>query len=192
MTKKISLILGNGFTIDFLKYISTDTHDLTKSINVTNIFADGGALRWPLDGRPGFLSYKHCPNLWGVGARSFLSSAASIEILERVVTCANVYSLKRTEVLGDKTGNGFLHAYKELVSYLKYLFIHYNKQVATLPANIGEWSWSKFLLQLNSDPEIEEVIVISYNYDIWFERILEELKIEFEVPLLNKNPIALF
>ncbi len=192
MAKKVNLILGNGFTIDFLRYLSENGMATAKTINVANLFADGSTLRWPLDGRPGFLSYKHCPNLWAVGARSFLTPAASMEILEKVVTCANVYSLKRTEVMGDKTGNGFLHAYKELVSYLKYLFIHYNNQVTDLPDEISNWPWARFLMQLNSDPDVEEIVVISYNYDIWFERILEKLGINFDVPLLASKVGAKF
>lgn len=187
MTKKVALILGNGFSIDFVKYISEKCPQVRDSINLTNLFNDGSALRWPLDGRPGFLSYKYCPNLWSVGARSFLTTAETLEILERVVTCANVYSLKRTENIPDKTGNGFLHAYKELVSYLKYLFIHYDGVLPDIPDEIKQWSWAQFLLQLNSDQNIEEVTIVSYNYDIWLERILLKLGIEFQVPLLSSG-----
>lgn len=190
MTKKIALILGNGFSIDFIKFVSEKCPQVRDSINLTNLFNDGGALRWPLDGRPGFLSYKYCPNLWAVGARSFLSTAETLEILERVVTCANVYSLKRKEDIPEKTGNGFLQAYKELVTYLKYLFIHYDGMLTDIPEDIKEWSWAKFLLQLNSDSNIEEVTIISYNYDIWLERILMKLEIEFQVPLLSSGGLS--
>lgn len=185
MTKKVALIIGNGFTIDFIRFISKNDSRVSDEINVMNLFSDGGALRWPLDGRPGFLSYKHCPNLWSIGARSYLAPAETLEILERVVTCANVYSLKRIELISDKTGNGFLHAYRELVYYLKYLFIHYDHVISDIPDNISEWSWAKFFLQLNADPSIEEVTIVSYNYDIWLERILLKLGVEFHAPLFS-------
>ena len=184
MGKKITLALGNGFTIDFINFLKVKNPSIKDSINVSNLFSDGDKLCWPLDGRPGFLSFKHCPNLWGIGARSFLNSSQTLEILERVVTCANVYSLKRTEALDEDTGNGFLHAYKELVTYLKYLFIHYDKIIDNIPGDISDWPWAKFIQQLNSDPNVEEVLIISYNYDIWLERILEKLGIAFEIPLL--------
>lgn len=187
MGKKIAVILGNGFTIDFIRYISKYDASIGDRVNVDNLFRDGGVLKWPLDGRPGFLSYKHCPYLWAAGARSYLSAGEALEILERIVTCANVYSLKRTETISDKTGNGFLQAYKELISYLKYLFVHYNSEVGDIPNQAVEWSWSKFFLQLQNDPGIEEVVLVSYNYDIWLERILDLLEIPFSMPLLDQN-----
>jgi hypothetical protein len=195
MAKKITLVLGNGFTIDFVNFLKTIKPSLQDSINVSNLFSDGGSLRWPLDGRPGFLSFKHCPSLWGIGARSFLNSAQTLEILERVVTCANVYSLKRTEALEENTGNGFLHAYKELVTYLKYLFIHYDNVAGDIPDEIANWPWAKFIQQLNSDPNVEEIAIVSYNYDIWLERVLQKLNIDFEIPLLvnsNGSKIKIF
>lgn len=192
MGKKVGIIIGNGFTIDLVKFLSKHDASLKNKINVANLFADGSVLRWPLDNRPGFLSYKHCPNLWTAGARSYLSSGETLEILERVVTCANVYSLKKTETITDKTGNGFLQAYKELVSYLKYLFIHYNSQIPEIPPEISDWSWAKFLTQLHNDPEVEEVVLISYNYDIWIERILELIGIPFSIPMLSHNDQAKF
>ncbi|MBL0625949.1 hypothetical protein [Aeromonas jandaei] len=190
MGKKVSIVLGNGFTIDFLKFLSLHNPDIDGKINVNNLFSDGSELKWPLDNRPGFLSYKHCPHLWMVGARSYLTSDKTLEILERVVTCANVYSLKKNDQIIDKTGNGFLQAYKELISYLKYLFIHYNSIIPNIPDEVADWSWAKFLTQLNNDQNVESVIVISYNYDIWLERILDKLNIEYSIPLLNNNPDA--
>jgi hypothetical protein len=192
MNRKIGIILGNGFTIDFVKYLSANNCPNAAKINVSNLFGDGSSLRWPLDGRPGFLSYKHCPNLWNAGARSFLSATETLEILERVVTCANVYSLKKTEHITEKTGNGFLHAYKELVTYLKYLFIHYNSLITDIPDSIEDWPWAKFLQQINNDDGIEEVVVISYNYDIWLERLLRKLGIKFSFPMLSQQDGAKF
>lgn len=192
MGKKVAIILGNGFTIDFIHYISKLVPDVAGNINVDNLFKDGGVLNWPLDNRPGFLSYKHCPNLWAAGARSYLSSGESLEILERIVTCANVYSLKKTETLNDKIGNGFLQAYKELISYLKYLFVHYDNQLDCIPDEAVNWPWAQFFIQLQNNSDVDEVVIVSYNYDIWLERMFEKLGIPFSIPLLDQNDNAKF
>lgn len=192
MGKKISIILGNGFTVDLIKFLSNHDTTIKDKINVSNLFSDGSVLRWPLDNRPGFLSYKNCPHLWTAGARSYLSANETLEILERVVTCANVYSLKKTETINDKIGNGFLQAYKELVAYLKYLFIHYNSEIRSLPDETKDWSWSKLFKQLNEDTSIEEVVIVTYNYDIWLERVLDQLGIEYSIPLLSQKETAKF
>lgn len=187
MGKKVGIILGNGFTIDFVKFLSSHDPNVSGKINVGNLFSDGGVLRWPLDNRPGFLSYKHCPHLWAIGARSYLSPQETLEILERVVTCANVYSLKGNDSISDKVGNGFLHAYKELVSYLKYLFIHYDSVVKKIPDEIKQWPWARFFQQLKNDDSVDEVVVISYNYDVWLERVFEKIGIDFSIPLLAQR-----
>ncbi len=61
-----------------------------------------------------------------------------------------------------------------------------------LPNEMNEWSWSKFFLAVQSDPSISSVCIVSYNYDIWLERLLDLLDIPFELPLVNSNPIAKF
>jgi hypothetical protein len=94
--------------------------------------------------------------------------------------------MRKIESMGDKTGNGFLHAYKELVSYLKYLFIHYNSLIPNLPLLVADWPWMKFFNQLNADSDVEEVVIVSYNYDIWLERLLDMAGIKFGIPLLDR------
>lgn len=190
MGKNVYIILGNGFSIDFIKHISKENSEIASKIDLNNLFSQGANLRWPQDNKPGFLSFRRCPNLWNIGARSNSSQDDTNEILERVVTCANVYSLRRGTSLNGGTGNGFLHAYKELVSYLKYLFIHYNELVAEIPESANIWAWSRFLLSIQSNPNIENICIVSYNYDIWLERLLLFLKIPFSLPLISQNEPA--
>jgi hypothetical protein len=192
MGKKIYIILGNGFSIDFINHISINEEKIKSKIDLSNLFSQGANLRWPEDNRPGFLSFKRCPNLWTIGARTNSSQAETNEILERVVTCANVYSLRRGTSLNSGGGNGFLFAYKELVSYLKYLFIHYNTLIRTIPESAKHWAWSNFFTKLQADPSIESVCIISYNYDIWLERLLNLLEIKFSLPLISNNENAKF
>lgn len=187
MAKKINLILGNGFTIDFLSHAAIKKPAITSEIDVLNLFTHGDKLKWPADSKPGFLSFKNCPHLWNIGARSHLKHESATELLERVVTSANVYSLKSNPHIDEKTGNGFLHAYKELVSYLKYLFIYYNEKINEIPEIITDWAWADFFISLERNDEIEEVTIVTYNYDIWLERILNSLNISFDLPLLTEN-----
>ncbi|NED65189.1 hypothetical protein G3I15_30100 [Streptomyces sp. SID10244] len=188
----MAFLLGNGFTMDFVSQIRRAKPELASRINVGNIFSDGGVLRWPLDERPGFLSYKNSPHLWSIGARSYLRPEETIQLLERVVTCANVYSSRKGSVMSEKAGNGFLHAYRELVYYLKYLFIHYDSLVGPVTDYVRDWAWLSFIRQLNDDPEVEQVVVVTYNYDVWLERALMESGIQFGVPILSVNPGAKF
>ncbi|WP_445357924.1 hypothetical protein [Microbulbifer sp. ANSA005] len=192
MTKKVCVVLGNGFTIDLMNHLDKQNKNIWSSIDVLNLFRFGDALRWPRDDRPGFLSYKNCPNLWSIGARSYLEGEGTLEIIERVVTSANVYSLKGKDLIDERAGNGFLLAYKELVYYLKYLFIHYNSAIPELDDVVEEWSWSKLFRKMNDDPSVEEVIIITYNYDIWLERVLNTLGIEYEIPLLDPKDASKF
>lgn len=54
-----------------------------------------------------------------------------MRIITDVITCANVYNLsieKRPREERDST-NIYIHAYSELTSYLRYLFIYYNSLI---------------------------------------------------------------
>lgn len=186
MAKKIALMLGNGFTIDFLKHLTNRRIDSVENIDVDNLFRLGDSLIWPGDNRPGFLSHKNCPNLWAIGVRPYLSKSETLVILERVVTSANVYSLKHKDQI-EGQGKTFLMAYKELVYYLKYLFTAYDNQITDeqLRGALNDWSWIEFIKRLAKDDNVEEVLIVTFNYDIWLERILRILDIDFDLPELR-------
>ena len=190
MGKKINIILGNGFSIDFMNFYSS-INGVANKINLSNLFADGANLKWPLDKKPGFLSFRNTPSLWNVGARPGMSAADSIALIEKVVTCANVYSLRNPSEIREGNGNGFLRAYKELVYYLKYLFVYYDSLISEVDERVMEWPWAKFFKKASEDDSIEEITIVTYNYDIWLERVLMKLGIEFEIPLIgDKKPKA--
>ena len=182
--------MGNGFSIDFMKFYSS-LDGKAKNINLSNLFVDGAKLKWPLDKKPGFLSFRNTPNLWSIGARPGMSAEESIKLIEKVVTCANVYSLRNQSEIKEGDANGFLHAYKEFVYYLKYLFVYYDSLIGDIDAHIDQWHWSKFLQKASMDPNIEEITIVTYNYDVWLERVLLKLGIKFEIPLIgDKDPSA--
>lgn len=171
MEKKF-IILGNGFTIDFINFLK-----LESEIDVRNLFRNGDKVPWPGDNKAGFLSFKHCPNLWNLGARPNLDDKTSIEIIEDIITCANVFQKNNRE-----DNNIYIKAYKELASYLYALFNYYDSILTDLKKDrINSWSWSKYFKKLQNDSSIEKVYIINFNYDIWLEKVLNTLSIPFDI-----------
>jgi hypothetical protein len=192
MGKKQFIILGNGFTIDLLNFIGKN-----KEIDVKNLFSSGDKVPWPTDKIPGYLSYKHTPNLWQVGVSSTMDSTKSLELIEEIITTANMY----TEIKRNKNGidpqyldsikqSRYIKAYRELASYLKHLFIYYNGLIEDnllKGEKLDAWGWYKFFKKLQDDSEVEEVIIVTYNYDIFLERIFMLNDIKFMVEGLEEN-----
>ncbi len=148
-----------------------------KKINVSNLFECGEYVPWPGDDSPGFLSPKHCRNLWTLGARPNMDSASAQQLFEDVLTCAHAVSRSPR----DKDGI-YLRAYSELVVYLKALFVFYNDQISDGDlAKLSNWNWGKYINRLQQDSEVDKVHIISFNYDIWLERFLKGLNIDFTV-----------
>ncbi len=171
--ENVMLILGNGFTIDFIDKIHK-----TEEIDVCNLFKNGDNVPWPENDRSGFLSYKYCPNLWNLGARPYLNTHEAITLIEDIITCANILEV------GNRTDqNIYFKAYKELVHYLYSLFIYYDSKVDNKSIkNINStWGWAKYFKKLSNDRNVKNVYIITFNYDIWLERILKLLNIDFEI-----------
>ncbi|WP_257281599.1 MULTISPECIES: SIR2 family protein [unclassified Endozoicomonas] len=183
MSKKLFLILGNGFTIDFLKHIGR-----FDDIDVINLFRRGTEVPWPATGMPGFLSFKHCPNLWNLGARPNMSARDAMDLIEDIITCVNVYASKKKpdEVgLGDRPNDIYIHAYKEFIQYIKHLFVFYNKQVPEIPDSAQSWPWLEFIRHASQSDSYSEIVVVTYNYDVWLERLLDRFKIPYKVGLVG-------
>ncbi|WP_163880845.1 SIR2 family protein [Paenibacillus favisporus] len=173
MTKYLFLF-GNGFTIDFLSHMGIQS----DVIDVLNLFAHGDTVKYPKDKVPGFLSYTYCKNLWNLGARPNMSYEASMELIEALVTCANTAS-----AVHRKFDTVYLQAYQELTTYLKYLFVEYNNKVTDDEINtkIHSWGWAVLLKGLVASQDTSKITIITYNYDIWLERVLMACGINFEV-----------
>lgn len=189
MQKRLYLILGNGFSIDLVNRINCK-----EQIDLTNLFKFGYQVKWLSDEEPGFLSYKRCPNLWNLGARS--NQEGGTKLVEEIITCANVYSyvkLKNPKRILQEDGI-YIKAYKELVEYLKFLFIHYNDLITDhqLIDAIESWGW-KFLFDKIKDvnKRFEKITIVTYNYDIWLERIFDLLNIEYSYPGIKENSNAI-
>lgn len=190
MGKKNLIILGNGFTIDLLSHIN-----MNKIIDVKNLFSAGDKVPWPQGKVPGYLSYKYTPNLWQVGVNATIDGERALDLLEDIITTANMYTeIKKNSInprdLTTIRESRYIKAYRELVSYLKHLFIHYNSLVddeRLVGDNIKEWGWYKHFKKLQEDSDVEEVIIVTYNYDIFLERLLNLNDINFTIEGLERR-----
>lgn len=177
------LIVGNGLTIDLLKCISK-----IEDINTKNLFRNGDKVEWP-DGsnEKGFLSYKRCKNLWNLGARPSMNDNEAQELVEEIISCANTIP---KNMLDDKSENIYVNAYFELVAYIKQLFIMYNKKVSEedlSSSNIINWGWYKLIKRAYNSAEYERIYIITYNYDIYLERVLKVHNIPFDIVGIEEN-----
>lgn len=171
--RNVLIILGNGFSMDLMKTI-----DKSDEINLSNLFACGSDVPWPETGTSGFLSFKNCPNLWTLGARPYLDKDKTLNIIEEVITCANILP-QRTEIK-DKI---YIRAYNELEQYLMSLFIYYTNKVnlAKFRNCLKKWGWIKYLKALNSDKNIKSIHIVSLNYDVWLELLLDLYNIPYSI-----------
>ena len=183
LPKHLVMVVGNGLSIDFLTHFN-----FAESIDVSNLFRFGSCVPWPADGEPGFLSYKRCPHLWSLGARPNMPLSEAMSLIEAIITCVNVFvsapqsSRLRTQRNRDTRPNDlYIFGYKELAVYLKHLFIYYNNKIKVLPPAVGEWPWAKFLKRIHESQSYNQVTIIDYNYDVWLERVLNELGVPFTV-----------
>ncbi len=156
-----------------------------ESIDVQNLFNYGDCVPWLSDGEPGFLSFKRCPNLWNLGARpNNRNNESALNLIESIISCANTYaySQKTKSTLSDN--NIYIRAYKELATYLMHLFIFYNEKISDdeLKKAIENWGWYKLFKNLKNNPDkFGDITIVTYNYDIWLERILYILGFKFNI-----------
>lgn len=202
--KKFFIILGNGFTIDFLdhynKYLSFKNKE-PVAIDVRNLFRYGETIGVPWNKKPGFLSYKNCPALWTLGARPNQTIKESNELIEEIISCANMFfdfindpvqKNKRLNLLSES--KIYLRAYSELIVYLRQLFAWYDslireKELNDFINNYSNWGWLSFFKNIKF-AEWDKIVFVTYNYDVWLERILKSLNINYNVYKFNRKTSA--
>lgn len=180
--KKIVILLGNGFSIDLISRLKK-----SEDIDLFSLFRNGDRVPWPKNDIPGFLAMRYCPNLWTLGARPDMTSKEANKLIEDIITCANFAYQKDSLSIGND--NIYSKAYYELVAYLRCLFIHYNNAVSDveLEEGIEKWGWSELFKNAYDNRDIESITFITYNYDVFLERILFLLKIPFNIKGLEKR-----
>lgn len=177
------IVLGNGFSIDLINKLKKN-----DEINLVNLFQKGGHVHYPKSKEKGFLSKKYCPNLWTLGARTTSSNEESIELINDIITCANIHNFAYKNGCGDsKNKSIYIQAYLELSSYLKYLFVYYNNLVTDkeLKEIIDDIDLVRYIK--DNINKYNNITIITYNYDIWLERIFELLEIEFSLYGFQKD-----
>lgn len=187
---KMLLIIGNGFSLDFINQLGRD-----DSVDLRNLFRLGHTVNFPGQNVPGFLSHRWCPNLWLLGARPNQNNDESISIIEEIITCSNMlfdylgHDNDRLKLREPSNQSIYIKAYSELIVYLRHLFISYDKRV--LEDEIGKllavkkWGWMHFLEKAKT--KYETIKVITYNYDIWLERILDKMDIVYSISGINEE-----
>lgn len=177
------IILGNGFSIDLLRHI-----DKFEDYPLTNLLSYGDKLRWPASDCNAFISFRHTPNLWLLGVRSNNSAERNMQIVENIITCANAIQMKKREITPAapvSVGDVYLNAYKELVSFLKFLFIQFDQEITISNDCLSGWHWADLLKKLDDDEDVTQVDIITFNYDLWMERVLEALNIDYKTTVIE-------
>lgn len=179
---KLCLILGNGFTVDMLGHFRQ-----TDNIDVLNLFRLGSEVPWPVDKKPGFLSYKHCPNLWNLGVTPNISQKDASLIIENIISVQNALLSNReaSNLIANRRNSSpiYVGAYNELTAYLKHLFIYYDNKLSKVIAQGSPWRWIEHIKRVIG--QYDEITIITYNYDIWLERLLKAANIDFKIALME-------
>lgn len=179
------LVIGNGSSIALSKEIG-----IGDSVDLTNLFSKGADVKWPVDGKPGFLSHKNTPALWRLGARPYSTSQESNSIIENIITCSNVFaSMPRSD--GRSVDSEYIRAYNELSKYLRHLFAHYDSLFCAMtdPDKLlwNKWCLLNFVQKIYLSKNISEIDIISYNYDVLLERGLNAKSIPFTLDNSTKK-----
>lgn len=204
--KNIFIILGNGFTMDFLESYNRYRKENNKKeagINVSNLFYYGEKIGTPWDRRPGFLSYKNTPALWMLGARPHQTSKESNGLIEEIISCANMFfdfvndpdqKQKRLAMMDSSENRIYLRAYSELIVYLKHLFSWYDtligkEEIKEFVDKCESWGWNSYFKSINLN-DYNKIVFVTYNYDVWLERILDSLNLKYEVEGFDSGKTA--
>ena len=89
----------------------------------------------------------------------------------------------RMKFLEKENKSIYIQAYSELIAYLRHLFIDYDRKISkealALFLEETDWGWVSFFK--NAKNKYKNVKIVTYNYDIWLERILNALDIEYSI-----------
>jgi hypothetical protein len=116
-----------------------------------------------------------------------MDAHGSSSLIEQIITCANVYGAaaltNASAPQHHNPNNIYIRGYFELLLYLRHLFVYYNSKVddSVLLERAKDWPWLKFLSHLSHSASVESVGIITYNYDVWLERLLQVHGIPFVV-----------
>lgn len=171
------IVLGNGFSIDLINKLGK-----SDEVNLKNLFVKGADVNYPKSNQKGFLSKKYCPSLWTLGARTTMCNEESTNLINDIITCANIYNVasQKEHKISENTSM-YVKAYLELSSYLRYLFIYYNNLVSDDELKKILDCIDLITYLRNNADKYDNIFIVTYNYDIWLERILKLSNIDFSL-----------
>ena len=150
-----------------------------SEIDLQNLFSKGENVVYPKTKNRGFLSSRYTPDLWSLGARTYMNSNDAIRLVTDIITCANVYVKKLSD--GEDGPNRYIHAYSELSTYLRYLFIYYDSLVSDEDLEAIKDKVELITYIKTGLKEGKNIYICTYNYDIFLERLLQLSGIDFDI-----------
>lgn len=154
----------------------------TDNINLSNLFVFGDQVCFPKTKEKDFFQ-QSIVLIYGLLVQiQLIISKLSTQIVNNIITCANVYNLsQKSTINSDSENNIYLKAYFELSSYLRYLFIYYNSFISDEELKEVSAKLPLILYIKSSIDAGEQVNIITYNYDIWLERLLQLNDLDFSI-----------
>lgn len=113
-----------------------------------------------------------------------MEASGAMHIIEDIITCVNAYVTKtkpRVQTATPSPRDAYIFAYKELIAYLKQLFVHYDQLAKAGLLGANTWSWLEFLERAHNSPDIKSIKIVTYNYDVWLERLLMQTGLNFSI-----------
>lgn len=107
------IVLGNGFSIDLVQKMGKN-----EEIDLVNLFSKGEHVLYPKTNNRGFLSRKYTPDLWNLGARTYMSYDTAMQLVTDVITCANVYNLSIEKRPNEERDSSNIYIYTHIANYL--------------------------------------------------------------------------
>ncbi|WP_146142906.1 hypothetical protein [Halomonas sp. ND22Bw] len=177
---RVLMLAGNGLSLSMLNDCSE------SSVDLVNLFRLGSDVPWPATGAPGFLSYEHCPNLWALGARQSSTKEESYAVIETIITAVNACCMADPSTLEDGI---YIKAYKELVSYLRYLFVYYDDLLKNKGffEKVDELATMKALSHVARHSDVDHLDIVTFNYDAMLERCFNSMGIDYSIPKLKDS-----
>ena len=177
-------VLGNGFSIDLIKLMEKEHLLQTGLIDLENLFAEGDSFSIS-SCQQGYLS--HCNSLKAQGVSTAISKEESKKLIDKFITSYNIYARWRTnnpdQLVRMGIGNKYIELYNELIDYLKKLFLHYNQLVSddALQKLVQDEKVPVISLIKKAIASHEHIKIITYNYDVFLERLLDVAKIPYVI-----------
>ena len=164
-------VIGNGYSINLVNYLEKHNYIEPGVVDFRNLFAKGDCIPGK-NGEDCYLSKINCPLLWKLGIRSIIDSEKASELINNIISSYTLY-VKRCKLRAERIDPDHPSAatYFELNRYLKKLILYYDGLIVDAIEKIDQNVLSQIKFPI-IDEICSEDVVISYNYDILFERLL--------------------